>query len=132
MVNWFRKDPTGKYIWPGFGDNVRALKWVTERIDGKATARSTPIGLLPEAGSLDLTGLTLSSVESEALLSVDPSVWVREAQLNRDYLETFGNRLPAGLVRQQEALEARLEAIVDEGSLAKGDNTRMLHMANRE
>lgn len=132
MVNWFRKDATGKFIWPGFGDNVRALKWVTERIDGKATARSTPIGLLPEAGSLDLTGLTLSSVESEALLSVDPSVWIREAQLNRDYLETFGDRLPAGLIRQQETLEGRLEAIVDGGSLAQGNNTRMLDMANRE
>jgi hypothetical protein len=79
MVNWFRKDATEKFIWPGFGDNVRALKWVTERIDRNAMARSTPIGLLPEAGALDLSGLTLSSVESEALLSVDPSVWVREA-----------------------------------------------------
>jgi len=108
LVNWFRKDGQGRFAWPGFGDNVRVLKWIVERIEGDAPAIDTPIGRLPTADSLDLEGLELSDADRDLLLSVDPLVWREEAALSRDYLAGFGDRLPPTLWGEQEALEARL------------------------
>src|ERR1700733_10264451 len=70
-VNWFRKDASGKFVWPGFGENIRVLKWITERLSGDAQAVETAIGRLPAPGSLDLDGLELSAADLEVLLSVD-------------------------------------------------------------
>ena len=108
MVNWFRKNAQGKFAWPGFGDNIRVLKWIVERIEGEAQAIDTPLGRLPTAGALDLEGLDLADADQDLLLSVDGSVWRQEAALSREYLESFGDRLPPALWREQEALEARL------------------------
>jgi phosphoenolpyruvate carboxykinase (GTP) len=108
LVNWFRKDARGKFVWPGFGDNARVLKWIVERVAGKAEARETPIGLLPETGSLDLSGLTLGEDQAKLLFDVDADVWREEAALSRAYLATFGTQLPPALRHEQEALEARL------------------------
>jgi len=108
MVNWFRKDGQGRFAWPGFGDNVRVLKWIVDRIEGDAPAVDTPIGRLPTADALDLEGLDLSDADRALLLSVDPLVWREEAALSRDYLAGFGDSLPPTLLREQEALEARL------------------------
>jgi len=108
MVNWFRKNAQGKFAWPGFGDNVRVLKWIVERIEGEAQAIDTPLGRLPAVGALDLDGLDLTEANRDLLLSVDRAVWRQEAALSRDYLESFGDRLPPALWREQEALEARL------------------------
>ncbi|TPG54682.1 phosphoenolpyruvate carboxykinase (GTP) [Sphingomonas glacialis] len=116
LVNWFRKDSAGKFLWPGFGDNARALKWIVERITGTAAATTTPIGLLPDVDALDLSGLSLTENDANLLLTVDTPVWIEEARLNRTYLETFGDRLPPALLAQQLALEARLASPSIDGS----------------
>jgi phosphoenolpyruvate carboxykinase (GTP) len=110
MVNWFRKDQSGRYIWPGFGDNARALKWIVDRCEGDVEGTPTPIGFVPEAGDLDLTGLDLTSEQLTDLLGVDAETWAGEAQRNRIYIESLGDRCPAALLHQQDALETRLAA----------------------
>ncbi|WP_267387425.1 phosphoenolpyruvate carboxykinase (GTP) [Sphingomonas sp. GC_Shp_3] len=111
LVNWFRKDQAGKYIWPGFGDNARALKWIVERCEGLVEGTSTAIGLVPAADELDLTGLDLTAGQLSELLGVDAAVWVGEAERNRAYIDGLGDRCPAALLRQQDALEVRLAAL---------------------
>ncbi|UPT62962.1 MAG: phosphoenolpyruvate carboxykinase (GTP) [Hyphomonadaceae bacterium JAD_PAG50586_4] len=108
FVNWFRKNQDGKFIWPGFGDNARVLKWVSERLDGKAAANDTPIGRVPTAASLDTTGLSLSNDALDTLLGVDLDVWDEEASLVTPHYEKFGDRLPQRLWDEHEALLARL------------------------
>ena len=109
MVNWFRKNADGKFAWPGFGENIRVLKWIVERIEGEGEASDSPLGRLPAVGALDLEGLDLSAADRELLLGVDRAVWAQEAALSRDYLAGFGDRLPPALWREQDALEARLQ-----------------------
>ncbi|MCH1932945.1 phosphoenolpyruvate carboxykinase (GTP), partial [Shewanella sp. A25] len=77
----FRKDERGKFVWPGFGDNSRVLKWIVERLEGRAEAVETPIGRVPAKDSLDLTGVTLSDDQLDLLLTVDPEIWAQEAAL---------------------------------------------------
>ncbi len=110
FVNWFRKDEHGKFIWPGYGENVRVLKWIVDRLEGQAEAHDTPIGRLPTAASLDTSGLSLSEHQLHLLLSVDRSVWKEEASVIPAAYERFGDRLPAALWAQHEALVQRLEA----------------------
>jgi phosphoenolpyruvate carboxykinase (GTP) len=108
FVNWFRKDARGKFVWPGFGDNSRVLKWIVQRLEGEVGARETPIGRLPERGDLDVSGLSLTPEQLSLLLTVDPDVWREEAGLIPAAYEKFGERLPAELWAQYEALQARL------------------------
>ncbi|CAN5191481.1 phosphoenolpyruvate carboxykinase (GTP) [soil metagenome] len=115
FVNWFRKNDNGKFVWPGFGDNARVLKWIAGRLDGEATARTTPVGRVPSADALDLSGLTLSDADLHLLLDVDTQVWSEEASLIPAFYEKFGERLPKTLWKQHEALVERLNA---EGALA--------------
>ncbi|MEO8926247.1 MAG: phosphoenolpyruvate carboxykinase (GTP) [Caulobacteraceae bacterium] len=110
FVNWFRKDASGRFVWPGFGDNSRVLKWIVERIEGVAPAKVTPIGLVPATGTLDVEGLDLTDDQLDLLLTVDPEVWREEAALIGPAYEKFGDRLPAGLWREYEALLDRLNA----------------------
>ncbi len=107
-VNWFRKDTDGRFVWPGFGENSRVLKWIVERLNGVAEGVSTPIGILPSADDLDTDGLDLSERDLELLLSVDREVWRDEASLIPAHLETFGEHTPAELWAEYEALVARL------------------------
>ena len=109
FVNWFRKDARGKFVWPGYGENSRVLKWIVERLEGKAGARDTPIGRTPEKGSLDTSGLALSDEQLELLLTVDPTVWKEEAALIPPDYAKFGDRLPEALWAQHRALLERLE-----------------------
>ncbi|MFN3523103.1 MAG: phosphoenolpyruvate carboxykinase (GTP) [Phenylobacterium sp.] len=111
FVNWFRKDGRGRYVWPGFGDNSRVLKWIVDRLEGRASAVDTPIGRLPAASSLDVSGLDLAASDLELLLTVDADVWREEAALIAEAYEKFGDRLPAELMRQHEALARRLKAV---------------------
>jgi phosphoenolpyruvate carboxykinase (GTP) len=113
FVNWFRKDERGKFVWPGFGDNSRVLKWIAERLDGKAAAVDTPIGRLPAKGALDVEGLDLTDAQLNLLLTVDPVVWKEEAALIPAHYEKFGERLPQDLWDELEALTERLEAYAD-------------------
>lgn len=110
FVNWFRKGADGKFVWPGFGENSRVLKWIVERIEGTAEAQDTPIGRLPTPGSLDLSGLTLKDGALDLLLTVDPAVWREEASLVPGHYQTFGDRLPAELWAELKALQTRLDA----------------------
>jgi phosphoenolpyruvate carboxykinase (GTP) len=110
FVNWFRKNEDGKFVWPGFGDNARVLKWIAERLDGEATAVDTPVGRVPSADALDLSGLTLSDADLATLLDVDAEVWAEEAALIPAFYEKFGDRLPKALWDQHAALTARIDA----------------------
>jgi phosphoenolpyruvate carboxykinase (GTP) len=107
-VNWFRTDDEGKFLWPGFGENIRVLKWVLDRLDAAAGARTTPIGSVPRFDSIDLQGLDIGPERFERLVAVDPAAWMDETSRNGKFLERFGDRLPGMLAREHEALVARL------------------------
>ncbi|MFE9676147.1 phosphoenolpyruvate carboxykinase (GTP) [Streptomyces sp. NPDC006259] len=107
-VNWFRKDDEGKFVWPGFGENSRVLKWIVERLDGKAEGVETPIGILPAPGALDTEGLDLAAKDLDLLLTVDKEIWREEASLIPDHLNTFGDHTPKELWDEYRALVQRL------------------------
>lgn len=109
-VNWFRKNAAGEFLWPGFGDNSRVLKWVFERCAGRADGRMTPIGVVPEAAHLDLAGLEISADATAELLAVDCAAWLAEIPHIREYYAQFGARLPAEFAAELDALEQRLQA----------------------
>jgi len=106
-VNWFRKSPEGKWLWPGFGDNSRVLKWMCERIDGKVGAVETPIGLMPGEGDLDLEGLPIDAEDLKELLRVDADAWKAEISDIERHFSRFGDRLPTRIRRQLDDLEKR-------------------------
>ncbi|NUS01173.1 MAG: phosphoenolpyruvate carboxykinase (GTP), partial [Nonomuraea sp.] len=108
-VNWFRKGEGGRFLWPGFGENSRVLKWIVERLDGTAAGTETPIGVLPTADALDLDGLDLPAADLEVLLSVDKEVWKQEAAQIPAHFDRFGDHLPTELTAEYEALLERLE-----------------------
>jgi len=109
-VNWFRRDDDGGFLWPGFGENSRVLKWVIERIDGQAAAVETPIGHVPAPGSLDVEGLDLTPEALEAALAVDPEEWKAEIPQIQEWFEKFGDDLPAVLWTELDGLKERLGA----------------------
>jgi phosphoenolpyruvate carboxykinase (GTP) len=109
-VNWFRRDETGRFLWPGFGDNSRVLAWIFGRLTGDAAAEESPLGYLPPVGDagINVTGLDVSEQDMTALLSVDTAGWKDSLAQVREYYTQFGDRLPAELTQQLEALENRL------------------------
>jgi phosphoenolpyruvate carboxykinase (GTP) len=107
-VNWFRKSPDGKFLWPGFGENSRVLKWMCERVAGAVEAEKTPIGLLPKEGDLDTTGLELSPQEMKELLQIDVEAWKNELPDIEQHFAQFGTRLPERLKKQLEEFRNRL------------------------
>ena len=107
-VNWFRKDADGGWLWPGFGENSRVLKWIVERVTGKAAAVETPIGYLPATGAIDTDGLDVTEEQMAELLNVDVEEWLNEIGSIREHYARFGERLPAVLSEELAALEARL------------------------
>ncbi len=110
-VNWFRKGADGKFLWPGYGENSRVLKWVVEQISGSDTAIETPIGLLPKAGALTLDGLGLSDAEVAEILKVDAAEWTGELPKIAQHFANLGERVPAQMHAQLAALEKRLAAV---------------------
>jgi phosphoenolpyruvate carboxykinase (GTP) len=111
FVNWFRKDAAGRFVWPGYGDNSRVLKWIVDRLEGSVGAEDTAIGRAPLKGDLDVAGLGLTQAQLDLLRDVEPDVWREEAALMaRDY-EKFGDRLPKGLWEEYEALLSRLDLL---------------------
>jgi phosphoenolpyruvate carboxykinase (GTP) len=109
-VNWFRQDTDGKYLWPGFGENSRVLKWIFERCDGKVHAQDSPIGRLPEPADLDTQGLDLPAEKLAKLLSVDIDGWLEEVPRIREHFAKFGDRLPYQMRENVDALQQRLKA----------------------
>src|SRR4051812_12670135 len=110
-VNWFRKDlESGKFLWPGYGDNARVLEWVFRRCDDAAEAADTPIGRVPTPGALDTEGLDISPEAVEELTGVDSDGWKEEIEPIREFFSKFGDKLPPELTRQLDALRDRLES----------------------
>ena len=110
QVNWFRKGPDGRFLWPGFGENSRVLEWVFRRCEDRAEAIDTPIGRIPAARSINVRGLNVPPEDLDELLRVDPAEWRDELDSIREHLSMFGAALPDELHRQLEALAARLGA----------------------
>jgi phosphoenolpyruvate carboxykinase (GTP) len=109
-VNWFRRGDEGQFLWPGFGENSRVLKWAIERIEGKAAAVETPIGHVPTPESLDTDGLDMSDAELEQALTVDAEEWKAEIPQIEEWFAKFGDDLPAVLWSELDTLKARLDA----------------------
>lgn len=107
-VNWFRKSDDGKYLWPGFGENIRVLKWMFERIDGKEHCEKTPIGYVPKQDALDLSDLDISKEALQKLFQIDRGAFLHEAEELENYFFIFGNNLPQGIRDELEALKNRL------------------------
>jgi phosphoenolpyruvate carboxykinase (GTP) len=114
-VNWFRQDGSGHYLWPGYGENSRVLRWIFERCDGKVHAKETPIGRVPEVADLDTHGLGIDRAQVEELLSVDVEGWFAEVPLIREHFSQFGSHLPKELSDEINALEKRLMAARSRG-----------------
>jgi len=108
-VNWFRQDENGKFMWPGYGDNSRVLKWIFERCNGTGHAVDTPIGRLPTPDDLDTRGMDVSPATVAKLLTVDVEGWRNEIPNMREYFAKFGVRLPEGIKKQVDQLEERLK-----------------------
>jgi phosphoenolpyruvate carboxykinase (GTP) len=109
-VNWFRRDAQGRFLWPGYGENLRVLEWILGRCAGKTSANETAIGNLPRPQDLNLKGLEVSATDLQALLSVDPVLWEKELADVRAYLQMYGKRLPAEMLNQLDLVEARLKS----------------------
>ena len=107
-VNWFRTDDEGHFIWPGFGDNMRVLMWILARCEGKVDAVETPIGYVPNAEDIDITGLDISVDTVKELLSVDKELWLEDCKAIREFYAQVGDRVPKELYDELAALEARL------------------------
>ena len=107
-VNWFRRDADGRFLWPGFGDNLRVLRWIIDRCEGRIDADDTPIGYLPAAGSLDTNGLDIDDASMAALTAVDNESWRKEIEAVSEYLESYGDRLPDALREEKDRIAARL------------------------
>ncbi len=108
-VNWFRKDPEGKFLWPGFGENSRVLKWMCDRVDGRVDAVETAIGLIPKVEDIDVSGLSMERENIQGLLDVDPREWFGELPQMEELFGQLGSHLPERMRHQLEALRGRLK-----------------------
>ena len=108
-VNWFRRDAKGKFLWPGYGENLRVLKWIIDRCEGRAPGLDTPIGAVPTRESLEFAGLDIQPSTIDELLAVDRDAWRREVAEIGKYLESYGNRLPGSLANELSKLNSRLD-----------------------
>ncbi len=108
FVNWFRRGDDGRFLWPGFGENSRVLKWAIERIEHKADGKSTPIGIVPTAADLDLAGLDVDAADVDEALAVSAEEWRNELPLIEEWFEFVGEKLPTGIKDEFDALKHRL------------------------
>ncbi|MGI9205830.1 MAG: phosphoenolpyruvate carboxykinase (GTP) [Woeseiaceae bacterium] len=108
-VNWFRQDDDGTFLWPGFGENLRVIRWIIDRCENRVDARTTPIGFLPSRSDIDTNGLDVSTETMDALLSVNLDAWRDEMDSVGAYLDSYGERLPAALKKEQEEVLAELQ-----------------------
>jgi phosphoenolpyruvate carboxykinase (GTP) len=108
FVNWFRRDEDGRFLWPGYGENSRVLKWIFDRVDGKGNAEKTSIGYLPTPGDIDTNGLEIDSADLTALLSVDEAGWKEAVPQIREHYASFGAALPTKLTKSLDDLASSL------------------------
>jgi phosphoenolpyruvate carboxykinase (GTP) len=107
-VNWFRRDASGAFVWPGYGENMRVIKWALERLEGMAAATDTPIGRVPTPDALDVTGLDMSPAQVDTALAVDVDEWRREVPLIEEWFDKIGTSLPSSMRDELAALKQRL------------------------
>jgi phosphoenolpyruvate carboxykinase (GTP) len=114
QVNWFRTDDQGRYIWPGFGENMRVLRWVRDQVrsrNGTSAGRETPVGIVPTPEEIGTRDLGLSAADADTLFEIDRDDWLREAEDQQAFLQKFGDRLPAPIREQHQALQSRLSPV---------------------
>ena len=121
-VNWFRTNEKGRFVWPGFGENLRVLEWVLTRCDGRGDAEDTPIGLVPAADAIDRTGLDLSEADMAQLLRVDPAEWVEAVTGQDDFFAQFGSHIPRELHEEHAELGRRIEDAITPPELRGHDH----------
>ncbi|WP_322409670.1 phosphoenolpyruvate carboxykinase (GTP) [Microbacterium invictum] len=111
QVNWFRKGPDGRFLWPGFGDNARVVDWIIRRIEGEVPAVESPVGRLPRIEDLDVEGTEVSDEDLQRLFAIDPQSWLKEADLTEEFFRTFEGRIPPALYAELAALRYRLQRV---------------------
>jgi phosphoenolpyruvate carboxykinase (GTP) len=121
-TNWFLTGDNGKFLWPGFGDNLRVLKWILERCEGRGDAVDTLIGLTPTKAALDLKGVDLAPGALAALLKVDAPDWAEVVQSQEGFFDSFGDRVPRGIREEHEALARRIQEVVTPADLRGRDS----------
>jgi phosphoenolpyruvate carboxykinase (GTP) len=109
-VNWFRQNAAGKFLWPGYSDNLRVLEWVLDRCGGHASALDTPIGYMPRPGDIDTRGMTIDPQDLKELTAVPKDAWRKEIEEFRSYLQQYGQRVPAMLLAEVAEVAKRLDA----------------------
>jgi phosphoenolpyruvate carboxykinase (GTP) len=109
-VNWFQRNDQGKFLWPGFSENLRVLRWVIERVKGAGQAQETSIGYVPKAASLKGDGVKISQADLDQLVAVDRDGWKQNLKSQGEYFDKFGDHLPAGIKEEHKALADRLKA----------------------
>ena len=107
-VNWFRVDEKGKFMWPGYGENLRVIEWILERCNNKVSARKTPVGYVPKPNDIDMTGLNLSAGTMKNLLNIDKREWQKETKYVAQFLKKFGRHLPKEMLQEYNSLAKRL------------------------
>jgi len=108
-INWFRTDAKGKFIWPGFGDNIRVLKWVIDRVNNRVSARQTPVGMVPDVKDLDLVGLNIPTEDMEKLFEIDKPEWLKEADATEEFMKKFGSRMPGQMWDELKKMRSKLK-----------------------
>ena len=107
-VNWFRRDAEGRFLWPGFGENLRVLRWIIDRCEGRVDAEDSPIGYLPKPGAIDVSGLDVSPHTMAELLAVNAQAWKEEMQSIDDYFSSYGDRVPQRLRAEHDRVLSAL------------------------
>ena len=110
-MNWFRKDQEGKFLWPGYGENIRVLKWILERVKGRGKAAETALGFLPTPEAIETDGLSLMHGATKELTSVDKAGWLNGVKEMEKFYSQFGKRMPAEIWDEHRNLSERLEAV---------------------
>jgi len=121
-VNWFRTSEAGKFLWPGFGDNLRVLKWVLDRCEGRGSAVDTAIGAVPTPDAIDRTGLSVSDADMAELLKVDPAEWVEAVAGQEELIQMFGTHMPKPLLIEHEELARRINNAITPADLVGRDS----------
>ena len=129
-VNWFRQDKAGKFLWPGFGENLRVLRWIIDRCENRVTGIETPIGFLPDPKDIDVSGLDVAEDTLQTLLSINAEQWKDEMDSVGEYLEEYRDRLPDGLRQEhQQIVDALQKAGRSANKISDSRNRRPIYQA---